>query len=179
MKTQQDIDPVFNKIVYQICRITEVYRLTGEPPSEWEEIKSITEKFALRVGPEKDTPPESIKKPKPQGEIPEEGLLGIDLDLCTWRMPFNIKPLDDQIDHKMADKLDRKIGKLKKIRNAFAERWQDEKTGKIVAPVKAVNNLGTALLKFDLEDIADRQTSEFVRPYEEDGKRPLPEGRYE
>jgi hypothetical protein len=104
--------------------------------------------------------------------------LDITLHVCTWKMPFSVKSLDDQIDRKMLEGFARKLTKLKRIRTTFVKRWSDKETGEIIAPVKAVHDLGTLLHEFGLEHIADRQAEKFIRPYEH-GKRPLPKGRYE
>ena len=106
----------------------------------------------------------------------EQAVLDVNFRVCTWRMPFDINPLDE------------KIAKLQKIRDAFVERWSDKETGKIIPTVKAVYNLGVSLDEWEIycvpdpacgfSNIVDEQMSRFTTPYSY-GKRPLPKGRYE
>ena len=158
----------FDNILDQLFRMVGEYKRTRELPPEWEEVKSVMDKYALRVGPEKDTPPEPAKKTEP-GLVDldmEEESLGVDTSVCTWSMPLKIEPLDKE------------IVRLQKVRDTFVRRWIDPKTGEIIVPVKVVHNLGTSLGRWSLEGIVDWQSDRFIRRYI-NGKRPLPKGRYE
>jgi hypothetical protein len=157
----------WDHVLKQVIKIGGVFGSTEELPPEWPEFVTLSDRYAARGI---ELPPEPEKEHQAPIEEDDEEVVEVDLHTCEWMMPVQVKDLERQIE--------KEVTKIRKARDAFIGRWGDRKTGKIVAPVKAVYNLGTTLTRWNLSKPTDRQMEKFVGQYE-DGKRPLPKGRYE